>query len=278
MEQSPIYSYMTLTPFLKDFISSKEGSTAYSFRSMSNKMKNISHSHLYQIFSGKRKLPIELADDFSKKVLKLNQMESRYFKTLVEVDHHLDSMDEDLNIADLEKKLSVLKPLEIKRVEFDEILARPLTMILFIMVERNDLKNIKKINPDIFHIKYDEKVIKESLAYLVEMNIISVDGEGNITKLVESLMSANDVPNVLVRKYHKEVAGYAANLVDDIESAQREFQSFMININSADMPKAKELIRTFMSDFANQINVQPPEMDSTYCLNVQFFPTIRNSK
>jgi uncharacterized protein (TIGR02147 family) len=109
MEQSPIYNYTTLTPFLKDFINSKEGSTAYSFRSMSNKMQNISHSHLFQIFSGKRKLPIELADDFSKKVLKLNQMEARYFKTLVEVDHHLDSMDENLNLLELEKKTLSIK-------------------------------------------------------------------------------------------------------------------------------------------------------------------------
>jgi uncharacterized protein (TIGR02147 family) len=178
----------------------------------------------------------------------------------------------------LKKKLSVLKPLEVKRVAFDKILAKPLTMILFIMVERSDLNNVKKITPDIFINKYDDNTIKESLNYLKEMNLISIDAEGNIVKLIDSLMSTNDIPSALIRQYHKDIMQDATHVIDDIDSSLREFQSYIININSTDMRKAKDLIRTFMSDFAKQMSDGKAEIDSTYSLNIQFFPTVRSSK
>ncbi len=278
MQTQKIFNYSTLTPYLQDFLLSKKDNPAYSFRSMANKVKKISHSHLYQVFSGKRKLPIELAEDLSQKILKLDCNEMRYFKALVEVDHHLDSSVDTLDVQELEKKLFLLKPREIKVVDVDDIITRPLTILLFMMIERKILKNIKNISPAIFMINYEEKLICESFQYLVDFKLISVDGEGNITKLVRAITSNNDIPNKYKNNYHKQISQIAAEVIDEIDPSNREFQNLIFNIKKSNLPKAKMLIRTFLDDFFMAMNddVSLDTMDGTYSLNIQFFPLLKD--
>ncbi len=277
--QNRIYQFTSLPLYLQDFLKTKGGAATYSYRAMAGKVKTISYSHLYQIFSGKRKMPIEIADEFAKKILKLNTRELRYFKTLIEVDYHLDTIDEDLDIEELENKLFALKPLRVEEVEFDEVIARPLTMILFVLLSRSGFKNIKFITPNLFLNEYSAEEISSSFKYLLDHHYIEMDREGNITHVVDFLMSKNDIPNQLIRNYHKEVSQYAINLIDKIEPEKREFQSYVINIDEATLPKAKELIRTFMSDFARLLDqASDQKKNATYNLNMQFFPIVRSTQ
>jgi uncharacterized protein (TIGR02147 family) len=280
MEQqqlNTIFNYMTLTPYLKDFIATKKDNAAYSFRSMSNKLKKISHSHLYQVFSGKRKLPIEIADEFSTKILKLDPIESRYFKALVEVDHHLDTIDENLDVKELEKKLRLLKPRQMKIVEANEVLIRPITLILFEFVQRKKFKNIKHINPQVFYMEIEESQIRESLQLLVDLKMITVDSEGYIHRISDSINTKNDIPSQYVRNYHKQMAGYASNVIEKVEPEHREFQNLILNINKYDLKKSKQLIRSFLDDFTRQMSQESnvEDRDATYTLNINFFPIVK---
>ena len=268
-----IFDYSNLSAYLQDFVKSKgNNSKAFSFRSMSTRLSTISYSQLYQVINGKKKFPLELSHEFSKKILKLNKLETRYFNALIEVDHNLSEGIDEIAIKELEAKLNQLKPLELQHIEFDEMTAKPLTMILYVMISRNDIKNILQINPKVFYNVYSEKMIADCLNYLNENKFIQIKKNGSVVQLSKNLMSKNDVPSAHVRNYHKEVSAYAAATIDQVSVLEREYQSYAINVDKNQIAKAKEMIRGFMHDFAKQFAANPEDANSTYNLNLQFFP------
>src|SRR5690606_28835310 len=107
--------------------------------------------------------------------------------------------------------------------------------------------------PDAFLNSYSMAEINHSLTFLVESGHISINAKGEMKRLVDHLMSSNDVPSHHVRSYHKEVSAYVPKVLDQVNVDKREFQSFVINICLSDIPKAKELIREFVHDFSRQL-------------------------
>ncbi|MFZ4715080.1 MAG: TIGR02147 family protein [Bacteriovoracaceae bacterium] len=272
-----IFDYIDLSEYLQDFIKSKESaSKAYSFRSLALKLEGISYSQLYQIIKGKKRFPLSLTSEMSQYVLKLNRQELKYFRALVEINHYIFEEAAGAKMDDLKKNLHTLKPLNIKHIEFNEINSRPLTMIVFEMIGRPDIKYVTQICPEIFYHKYSMEKIQESLNYLNQSGHITIGPEGELSRLLPHLMSSNDIPNEYIRNYHKEVSTFVSSTIDITSVSEREFQSYAININKAELPKAKELIRNFMHDFARQMENTPSDPNSTYNLNLQFFPLIKD--
>ena len=272
-----IFDYIDLADYLQDFIKSKESTNkAYSFRALALKLEGISYSQLYQIIKGKKRFPISLANDFSSHILKLNRQEMKFFKALIEINHHLFEDASPKQVTDLKKNLRQLKPLEIKHIEFNEITARPLTMIIFEMMNRADIKNISQIKPEIFYHKYSQEMINESLQYLNRSGHITIGSKGELERLLPHLMSSNDIPSEYIKNYHKEVSSYVPGTIDITDVALREFQSYAININKSDLDKAKELIRNFLHEFAGQMEASSKDSNSTYNLNLQFFPLLKD--
>ena len=274
-----IFDYIDLTEYLQDFIKSKESaSKAYSFRALSLKLNGISYSQLYQIIKGKKRFPVSLANDFSNYILKLNRKEMKYFKALIEINHHLFEDASLKQVVDLKKNLQQLKPLEIKHVAFNDIMSRPLTMVIFEMINRKDIKNVVQVSPSLFYQNYSHEMISESLHYLCQSGHIRIDENGMFERLLPHLMSSNDIPSQHIKNYHKEVSSYASTTIDIVDVSLREYQSYAINIRKKDITKAKELIRDFVHEFARLMESSSNELDATYNLNLQFFPLLKDLK
>ena len=276
LEALNIYNYNNLSSYLQDFVKHNSTKNGYSFRSLSLRLKTISHSQLYQIIMGKKKFPIELIRDFCRIILKLNSHETRYFKTLVEINHQTTNQplaaDSD---NELYKALTKYRPLPIKAIEFDAICANPLTMIIFELIGRSDIACID----DILHtlaLDYPAENIHKSISYLLIAGHITVQEDGMIHKVVEHLMSTNDVSSENIQHYHQEVSRLAINAVANVPLDKREFQSYIINVNKKNIERAKEIIRNFMSDFARELESINTDSDATYNLNVQFFPITKD--
>jgi uncharacterized protein (TIGR02147 family) len=275
--KTQIYNYESVNTYLQDFIKANSAeSSAFSFRSLTTRLTGISHSQLFQVVKGKKRFPSSLVNELSTKVLKLNRQEKRYFKSLVEINHLVFDKANKTDIEEVKQSLNNLKPLNIVRVEFNEITARPLTVIIFEMVNRRDIHHVKDIVPSLFHFEVTSKKIQESLNYLKETGHIQIAEDGSLKKCTDHLISDNDTPNKFLRAYHKEVSSYASQIIDEIKVDLREFQAYAINIDQADIPLAKDLIRTFMQEFARQIEASPKKANSTYNLNVQFFPLTKD--
>ena len=173
------------------------------------------------------------------------------------------------------KDLIKYRPLPIKAIEFDTICANPLTMIIFELIGRSDIECID----DILHTlaqDYPEEKIHKSISYLLVAGHITVQEDGMINKVIEHLMSTNDVSCENIRHYHQEVSRLAINAVTNVSLDKREFQSYVININKKNIERAKEIIRNFMSDFARELESINTDPDATYNLNVQFFPITKD--
>ncbi|MFY7994304.1 MAG: TIGR02147 family protein [Bacteriovoracaceae bacterium] len=274
-----IFDYIDLTEYLQDFIKSKESANkAYSFRALALKLEGISYSQLYQIIKGKKRFPISIASEFSSNILKLNRKEMKYFKALIEINHHLFEDAPSTQVFDLKKNLHQLKPLEIKHVAFNHIMSRPLTMIIFELINRKDIQTVSQVNPSLFYQNYSQEMISESLNYLSQSGHITIDKDGTIERLLPHLMSSNDIPSQHIKNYHKEVSSYASSTIDIVDVSLREYQSYAINIRKKDITKAKELIRDFVHEFARLMESSSHELDATYNLNLQFFPLLKDLK
>lgn len=268
-----VFDYSCINEYLKAYIEIKKTqSLAYSYRSLATRLTGFSHSQLYQIINGKKKFPNSLHGQMSKKILKLSTIERRYFKALLEI-NHLEFEGASLEeIEELRNKLEEIKPLDMKHIDFDEVTSHPITMILFEMIGRDDIRSIKDITPDLFTIEVTQKQINLSLMYLIEAKHIAIGEDSKLFKLVPHLMAPNDIPNQHLRNYHKQVSRFASETIDLIDIHSREYQSYAINLRKEDIPQAKELIRNFMSDFARLMEAVPEKSDSTYNLNLHLFP------
>lgn len=190
----------------------------------------------------------------------------------MELNHYVLDKASAQSILDLKSKLNELKPIKIKSIDFNEVTSRPLTMILFEIIGRSNINNVNQLKPDAFINCYSQIEIKQSLTYLMESGHISISSKGELKRFVDHLMAPNDVPSQHVRAYHKEVSAYVPRVLEEVSINQREFQSFAINICLDDMPKAKELIREFVHDFARQLEAPIEKLNSTYNLSLQLFP------
>ncbi len=270
-----IYNYRDLTLYLTDFVECKSqvNRGAYSFRAMAQKLENISHSQLYQIITGKKKFPIQLTSDFARKILRLDNLEKRYFKELVEISH-LDDLEKYERLEQLEK----LVPLEIQNWDENETLKTPVAMAIFETCGRSDILNRNQLNPQFFNNRFSEEEINNALSTLIETQNLSTQEDGTLTKSHDHLISKNDSTDLSVQKYHQTVSQWAQDSVSEIDITLREFQSYIINIDQSSLPKAKQLIRTFLSDFAKEMESQHGPHNATYNMNLQFFPITQEQK
>ncbi|MDH4468906.1 MAG: TIGR02147 family protein [Bacteriovoracaceae bacterium] len=268
-----IYLYDCLHRYLLDVVAIKQSKLATnSYRAMAGRLKSVSHSQLYQIIHGKKKFPLKLLDLMCSRILKLGIPEKRYFRALVELNHSTLERRAQNEIDQLKIKLSELIPLEVIRMEFDQQTAKPATMIIFEMLGRHDIQSISDLTKRKFLIPITEEEINLCLNFLKNSKHIEIDESGHIERKVNHLMSFNDVPSSFIRDYHRTVAKYAHDIINDVSVNLREFQSFAINIDQKEIPQAKELIRNFINDFAKIMEKHEGKELSTYNFNIQFFP------
>ncbi len=113
-----------------------------------------------------------------------------------------------------------------------------------------------------------EVIATEAFHTMVKAGYLRLErGQFRVQQTVET---KSDVSSAEVRKYHKQVLHLASLKIEDVEMAQREFLSMTLAINPRNIQAAKEMIRKFKNQFANE--QEGPNMKEVYQLNIQFFP------
>lgn len=274
-----IYEHESLLSFIEAFIAEKsDARKTFSYRAIARRLPQVSHSQLFQMLKGRKKFSKRIQNAFASKILKLDLAETRYFAKLVDLNHALLDRHEKSEIAELRLELKALVPLEIRRIRFNRKLSDPLVMLIFIMLERPDVRAKNGLSPGDFRIPVNQRQIDDALRTLIESGHIGRDAGGRLEKKTTSLMSFDDVPNPFVREYHKQISRIAAETIDRCGIDDREFQSYMINLDPARLPQAKRLIRDFMQSFGrkmapNDDAPNPKKTVKTFGFNLQLFPT-----
>lgn len=265
-----IYNYHSSTEFLRDTWNEKRKTNpSFSIRAWAKMMGMKAHGPLHQMVLGNRSIPKKYVIPLAKS-LKLESKEIIYFETLIDLERAKSPELKQLyaeRLQDLvpKKKISFLE------VENFRYLKDPLHMLILEMTMLKDFKSDAKWIKERINLNCTVSEVEDALDRLVTLGLMSEDQQGNFSKTNKNLYSKQDVKDLGLQEYHKNLMKLAGTALEKQEVSEREFNAYSISIEKNKIPRAKELIRKFMNDFAIEIEAKPNEAEETYQLNIQFF-------
>ncbi|MBT3984308.1 MAG: TIGR02147 family protein [Bacteriovoracaceae bacterium] len=112
--------------------------------------------------------------------------------------------------------------------------------------------------------------IKRALEILEENELLIRDSSGKLKLNNGRLSTEDDMANIAIKKYHRDMLDGAKEALFDFSVDFREFQSVLIKMNKEDIPVAKKLIRGFLDDFSKALDQKGKQ--KLFQLGIQLFP------
>ena len=81
-----------------------------------------------------------------------------------------------------------------------------------------------------------------------------------------------DFTNAAKKKYQKSILEKSSKALEDLPRTKRDHTSTTMAIDSADLPKVKELIQKFRKELNKYLQRDDVNPDQVYQLQVSFFP------
>lgn len=265
MGREDIFAYRSYRDFLKKFIEEqKTNNKKYSY-SYYSKLIGSSEPYLKQVLAGRRKLTLDKAKILSKK-LRLGELESSYFLTLVMADN---AKTEELRsyFQDILEKMKELRPLNYEdREKFRTVFHDTKMWEIYTLL---GLKNSS----------IDHEWIKSKLKGAIELPVIkkhiSALKNYNLIEVIKSEVKTN---NVIV-EHGEDLLGVYINslkraieylLATDQREKQEHFDAFCMIVSNDDYLKIQKVLEEAKSKIA-QISINSKTKDRIAFFNSNFF-------
>ena len=108
-----------------------------------------------------------------------------------------------------------------------------------------------------------------TLDVLTKHGLIGIVKQGRLQQTNGSVEIKNDNFSTAFQNYHKQMLENAKTVLNKQNVCQGDFNSETLAIKEADIPRAKEIIRKFKSEFTRLFETE--EGDQVYQLQLQFF-------
>ena len=263
-----IFEFSDPTEFLRDVLrKKKQVNPRFSMRAWARQMGLKNHSLLSLILQEKRRLKSAIAGQI-RKSLQLSPSEQKYFDLLVlyrnaETDDERAFYQEALLEVHPERQFSLIR-LDLLRVLSD--------WCHFSVLEMIRLKDFHE-DPEWIAARLKNQIepiqVQQILSRLLRLELIERTPEGKLQQKTLHRTTPDDVPNSVIRKIQKEFIDQSKIALEEQPVAQREFYSFVFCLKSSDIPAAKEKIREFRKEFAQQFDAE--QGDEVYQLGIQLF-------
>ncbi len=112
--------------------------------------------------------------------------------------------------------------------------------------------------------------VKQAIKVLKSLGLLINDSKGKLKVAQGRLDTSNDLASEAIKKYHEQMIENAKASVRLVSVESREITGATLVMNSAHLPKAKELIREFRKKFSELFEEELG--DSVYQIQVQLFP------
>ncbi len=276
--ETQVYSYKDASQFLKDqWLIRKDKNPSYSIRSWARHLGFKNHSMLQHFLDGSKKIPKKYVPLFSKH-LGLSAREGLYFETMVDLQRSKTIEEKEIYIDRLNELLPA-KPVKIHEVEAYKSIRDPLHNLLFEMVNLVDFKYDLSWIQQRIYFEVNIAQIRQAIERLIDLGLLEETNNGGIIATGRNLTNPPDVASKGVEEYHKNASLLASEMVSKQNIHEREFNGYALSIPEGSLPKAKDLIRKFIKQFASELGANDPQKaELTYQLNVQFFQLTKNSK
>jgi uncharacterized protein (TIGR02147 family) len=224
----------------------------------------LSPASMSRVLNGEQGLSLDRAERIIK-ALELSETEAEQFRT--EVAAHSSR-------SKLKKKLATAKLHQIQsetavNVEAFQQIGH---WSAFAILESLELKSPPKEARDFaekFGISVNQAM--NSLQALESLGLIKKGSRGQWQKNTQYVRGPDQIPNRLVRNYHRTIISKAETALETVAIENRDFSSVIFSVNQADLAWAKEKILEFRKQLTSQL-AKRSDKDSIYQLSIQLFP------
>jgi len=272
-EKEPdLLQYTNYRVYLKDYYEfKKRNSAAFSLRYFAEKAGLSSHAHLKLVIDGKRSIT---KSTVTKLVigLGLDARRAEYFENLVFFNQASDDKEKQLFYEKLLKSSPHSRFRKLEESQF-RIFREWYHSVIREMAALKGFRGAPEWIAQ--HLAGDISTTQaaESLKLLVELGLLT--RTANSYKQQNSLLTTDDeVQDLLVKQYHKQMLELASQSLDQLPGDQRDVSALTFGIRKKDFPALKkhlQLMRKELLDFS----VDTGEADEVVQVNIQLFPLTR---
>ena len=271
-EAKTIYQYQNPRQFLLDRVAAiQKRNPSQSIRAIAKKMGMASHTLLVMLLKGKRPLRVKHAAALARG-LGLTSAERLYLQALIQFDSAVDLEEKKLCqvwLAELNPTPSV----RTRQLDEFELLSNWIHMAILVLADVRDFDPAPEAIARRLGGRATPIEVRAAIERLKSLGLIEFSspdsGEGRFQACQGHVVTADDVQSAGAREYNRQVMALAADALERVPLAQREFQSFAISVPHAKLALAKELIRKFRTQFIQAIGAEIG--DEVFQMNIQFF-------
>ena len=233
-----------------------------------------SHASLNLMLRGKRKIPKQCVPLFIKS-LELSHDDGLYLETLIGFNQAKTLIEKELYGKRLHE-ISKNPPLNSIELESFRYLGDPIHCFILDMMDLPNFKMDPHWIKDRLKVQTTILQIQNAIQRLKLLGILVFDQNEDLVKVVKNITSKNDVTDLGVQEYHKNVCELSKILLPQIPINEREYVGNSMAISKSKIPKAKKIIRDFVKKFDRLLDAPVMENEEVYQLSIQFFPITNN--
>ncbi len=124
-------------------------------------------------------------------------------------------------------------------------------------------------------VKITPREVSKAIETLERLKLLARNAQNKLRPTQAEIQTTQDVSSEAIKRFHEQTLDLAKASIREVPVSQREVGAVTLTVSSSKIQKAKDLIRKFQDEFTALIE-EPSLGDSTYQLNVQFFPLTEN--
>ena len=264
-EKPDIFNFTDYRAFLAAFYDYQRSQGSYSHRVFADRAGLKSRSYLRLVLAGKRNLTSQSIAKFIVG-LELKPSEANAFTALVNYNQSSDFKTRKLYWEMFLRARPQRKSYLIHDMyAFFSRMAYPfLLSIIYLPDVDHSLESLSKMSG------LTIKEVEEALDIFVNLRIISRDG-GKFKPLVPSVETTNDVPNVALQTFHRNLLKLAQEKLD-LPSDQREYQSVIVSLSKEELVFAKARLRELATELTERFSPPKAGRDKVYAMQMTIIP------
>jgi uncharacterized protein (TIGR02147 family) len=255
---------LTYRTFIRDvFAERTKANPSLSLRGLA-RLCGVSPGHLSRVINGEKQLSLDSAMKISS-ALSLSDTETNYFRDLVLLETTRSERVKTEVLQRLGKNGNRYRPASLELEQFKIISDWHHFAILNLMntvgFKSDDRWIAKRLALSLMEVKV-------ALERLESLGFIEKTGKAYALCEVPNFTTSDDISSAALRNFHTQMLTKAAeSLKQDV--SDREFNGLTVSFDPAEMPRAKKLIRDFVTRMNVELEKKPGK--EVYQLNLQFF-------
>jgi uncharacterized protein (TIGR02147 family) len=269
-EQVSLYQYVDYRQFLSRYYTHrKKDDTRFSYRAFSRKAGFVSPSYLLDVIKGEKNISLKSIDGVCR-ALGLNARERLYFENLVRFNQ---SNTTEAKRHYYEQLAPYLKKESGSQLSKDQYLyfSQWYAPVIREMVNLDNFKEDPKWMSWKLRGRVTPLQAKKALQLLFNLKMVERDDEGRLRATETNLTTPNEVAEVVMVKFHKEMLLLARESVEHDEGDHREISGITAALTSEQFKAVKTKIQEFQDTLMHELIETNSKASEVYQINFQFF-------